>query len=100
MKEQEIYRTALEKFGIEAQIGQLHEEMGELMVAINKAKRYFGDNETEKNLLQLDVLYEISDVEIMLEQMKIVFNKNKFWDFENIKKGKLIKLENYLTETK
>lgn len=96
MTEQEIYQTALEKFGIEAQIGQLHEEIGELMVAISKAKRYSGDNEAEKSLSELNVLQEIADVEIMLEQIKIVFNKEKFWDFESIKKDKLCKLEGYL----
>ena len=100
MTEQEIYQRALEKFGIDAQIGQLHEEIGELMVAISKAIRYVNKYNEKSEVLNGNIMSEIADVEIMLEQMKIVFNKEKLWDFENIKKGKLHKLKNYLTETK
>ena len=71
MTEQEIYQSALEKFGIEAQIGQLHEEIGELMVAISKAKRYFYTYKKQSEVTNAEVLKEIADVEIMLEQMKI-----------------------------
>lgn len=98
MKEQEIYKTALEKFGIEAQIGQFHEEAGELMVAINKARRYFQRYKKQSQPLNLKVLKECADLEIMVEQIKIHFSKENIWDFENIKKGKLIKLKKYLNE--
>lgn len=98
MTEQEIYKQALEKFGIEAQIGQLHEEIGELMVAISKLRRYYNKYHYEPELLKSEVLSEIADVEIMLEQVKIHFNISNFWDFENIKKGKLLKLESYLKD--
>ena len=100
MKEQEIYQTALKKFGINAQIGQLHEEIGELMVAISKAKRAYESKVPYYFLLEYrkDVLSEIADVEIMLEQIKIVFNDIEHLDFESIKKTKLQKLENYLKE--
>ena len=64
--EREIYRQALEKWGSQAQIFMLFEEMAELQNAICKAMR--------GRTSFLAVAEEIADVEIMLEQMKILFN--------------------------
>lgn len=48
-------------YGINPQLDQMQEECGELIVAINKRKRY-GKSE--------QVIEEMADVELMLEQVK------------------------------
>ena len=61
----EIYANAIMEFGVDAQIDMLHEEVGELLSAINKYKRGRVGNE--------DVITEIADVMIMCGQMAFVF---------------------------
>ncbi len=61
-------RQAIKQWGKDAQIDMLHEEIGELLQAINKHKRK-GTDETITNLIE-----EIADVEILLEQLKLMIN--------------------------
>ena len=61
-----IYKAALTTYGNQAQIIMLLEEMSELQKEICKTFR--GKTTSEK------IIDEIADVEIMLEQMKILFN--------------------------
>ena len=67
----EVYRQATELWGLVAQYDQCVEEMGELIVAINKFKRkvlykeYKGDSSIIENLVE-----EIADVSICMEQMR------------------------------
>lgn len=69
-----IYEEATELWGLVAQYDQCVEEMGELIVAINKYKRkvlykeYKGDNKIIDNIVE-----EIADVSICLEQMRYFF---------------------------
>jgi hypothetical protein len=66
MMDRLVLYKALEKWGINAQVMMLIEEMSELTKEI--CKNFRGrDNRTE-------MLDEICDVSIMLEQAKIVFN--------------------------
>lgn len=60
-----IYSKALDMWGEELQFGMLHEEMGELIVAINKVRRGKGGIAS--------VIEELADVEIMLEQIAYIF---------------------------
>lgn len=60
---------SIEERGIEAQCRQLMEECAELVVATNKCLRYPLDKERYANLVE-----EIADVEIMLYQLKVMFN--------------------------
>ena len=70
----EIYDQATELWGLVAQYDQCVEEMGELIVAINKYKRkvlykeYQGNSKVIDNLIE-----EIADVSICLEQMHHFF---------------------------
>jgi len=64
-EEKVVFESALEKYGIDNQIFQLFEEMGELTVAINGYRR------GRKTLS--DIAEEIADIEIMLDQMKMIF---------------------------
>ena len=68
MNENEILKKAVEHFGVYPQMFMLCEEMAELTKAIMKCKRYDFDCSTD-NLME-----EIADVEIMIEQMRIIFN--------------------------
>ncbi len=69
-----IYDKATQLWGLVAQYDQCVEEMGELIVAINKYKRkvlykeYKGDSKIVENLVE-----EIADVSICLEQMRHFF---------------------------
>lgn len=65
MKEQEIYKNAIEKYGANHQMMMCIEEMSELTKELCKNMR--GKNNRE------NIAEEIADVTIMLEQMKILF---------------------------
>lgn len=80
--ESEIYRQALKKWGSTAQVIMVFEEMAELQKELSKFLRgnWIGDNIAE----------EIADVEIMLEQMKLLFGIEELIDIN--KKYKLKRL--------
>ena len=60
----ELYKMAIRKYGAEAQERQAIEECAELIIAISHKQR-----DREHNIEE-----EIADVEIMLEQLKIINN--------------------------
>ena len=64
MDEQKIYRAALAAWGADAQTLMVFEEMAELQKELCKAAR--GRDNREQ------IAEEIADVEIMLEQMKVL----------------------------
>ena len=68
-KEVKIMHTALEQWGVNAQVGQAIEECAELIVALQK---YI--NRTPQPNMAMNILDEIADVEMMLAQMRIVLN--------------------------
>ena len=86
----DLYKQALDKWGLEAQVGMLIEECAELIKASHKAFM--------RNGSVLDFIEEVIDVEIMLEQMKIYFNNTKA--LNNMKEIKLKHLENLLENKK
>ena len=61
---EEILKKAIEHYGKEHQLGVAQEELSELVTAISHYKRGREHNVAE----------EIADVEIMLSQLKIIFN--------------------------
>ena len=67
MKRKNIYKESIKKFGVDYQIEKTVEECAELILAI---KHYQGER-CEAN----DVVCEISDVFIVIEQMKIIFGR-------------------------
>lgn len=78
MNRQELYKTALSAFGIDAQIIVAIEELSELIKELTKYLR--GEEE--------NIDGEMADVEIMLEQLVFMFNNR-----ETIEKFKTFKLE-------
>jgi NTP pyrophosphatase (non-canonical NTP hydrolase) len=59
----ELYKQAVETWGIEPQINMVTEELGELIVAIQKWKR----KPSERTVA--DIASEVADVELMLGQL-------------------------------
>jgi NTP pyrophosphatase (non-canonical NTP hydrolase) len=83
----DLCRRALNLWGPQAQCMMLFEEMAELTQAINHLLRVnCEENET-------DLIGEIADVEIMLEQIKYMFNIDEN-DINDFKKYKWIRLLN------
>lgn len=91
-----IYKHAEDLWGLVAQYDQAVEEMGELIVAINKYKRkclygeYASNPEVEANLIE-----EIADVKMCLEQLE------DFMGSENVDKvfdAKIEKLQEEILE--
>ncbi len=78
-----VYGKALNTFGSEAQVMKAIEELSELIKCLAK-----GDRE--------GIIEEIADVEIILIQMKMLFDiDRKIW---GVKKNKLERLRNIISE--
>lgn len=86
MNDQKIYQAAIDKWGERSQFGMLIEECAELISAINRWQR--------GNTDPVPVMEEIADVDIMLEQMKIIFDSETYaGTIESIKSQKLARLK-------
>lgn len=81
-----LYKAAVEKWGPDAQMMQLIEEMSELTTAIMHKRRNVGIEES--------VIEEMADVEVMLEQAKMIINRPGA--FKRYKNRKLLRLEDML----
>ena len=82
LKEQRIYRVAVNTYGEESQVGMMIEEMSELTQALCKMKRGKDHNITE----------ELADVEIMLNQLKLMFGQMEVEEWKIIKLARLDKM--------
>lgn len=81
----ELYQKALSKWGEEAQINMVFEEIGELLTALSRFKR----GRANYN----DIMTELADVSIMVEQIAALMN---YEDFETEKDYKLTRLKERL----
>lgn len=81
MGKTDAYKKAVEEWGAESQIGMLVEEMGELLSALNRRSRERTDKSTVEE--------ELADVEIMLAQMRFVFDSEKVDEWKEIKTRRL-----------
>lgn len=86
MNKKELYKLAIETYGEEAQINQGIEEMAELILAVNKFRRNHRYDPEWDNIVE-----EIVDVEIMLEQYKIIYQipDNEISEYKNQKLKRL-----------
>ncbi len=85
-----LTRLALKAWGVESQLDMVIEECAELIDAIQKWRR--------KRVDSLKVLEEGVDVELCVEQLKLILNAPALW--ENIKKDKLERLQKLLDQSK
>jgi len=81
LTEKELFEKAIKDFGAEKQEEMAIEEMAELIQAVCHKHRGRKSNIAE----------EIADVEIMIEQLKII-NRIPIYEIEGIKSEKLIRL--------
>jgi len=81
----ELYQKALSKWGVDAQVKMLNEEIGELLAAMGKFDR--------RRVEVHDVITELADVSIMVEQMATLFG---YEEFEKEKDYKLVRLKERL----
>jgi NTP pyrophosphatase (non-canonical NTP hydrolase) len=78
----EIYKLALDKYGVESQLNQLQEECAELIVSVNKHRRTpFDDlkgitDECADVLIMIDQIANIFDIEDDIED-RIQFKLNR-----------------------
>ena len=86
MTKEEIYKAAIDRWGCPAQVDMLVEECAELIVSVNKYRRS-GD---------LSICEEMADVEIMLEQIRVILGVELSSHIDEWKTNKLIRLEKRL----
>lgn len=82
MRTRDIYTAAVKKFGKEHQLVLCMEEMAELTKELSKNMR------GSKNITNISE--EIADVEIMLEQLRVIFGNRS--EVDTIKAEKLLRL--------
>ena len=87
--DRKILQNAIDTYSTKAQIMQCIEEMAELIQAINKYFRANTDEAMAK--AYVSVIEEIADVQIMLEQMRIVFGDKSVDEQITAKLGRLEK---------
>ena len=93
----EIYNRAENLWGEVAQYDQLVEEMGELIVAVNKYKRKCLYGEFKNNpKIEENLIEELADVKMCLEQICIYMGEDKVDKMLNKKLQKLQNLINIM----
>jgi NTP pyrophosphatase (non-canonical NTP hydrolase) len=84
----EILKNAIKTFGVESQKLMAIEEMAELTKELSKDSRGFSN--------QSEIAEEIADVEIMLAQLKLIFNNSD--TVEEFKESKMKRLQKKIEE--
>lgn len=84
-RRRQLYGRAIEAWGDVAQVDIALEEIGELLIEINRHRR--GRSETD------DVVDEIADVRVMTEQLAVIFGED---DVEQRVEEKIDRLEQRL----
>lgn len=87
-----IYKDAVDKWGVESQVFMAIEEMAELTKELSKA--YRGKNNGDQ------IREEIADVEIMMMQMRYIFDIEDAGSIDEIKQEKLKRLAKLISESK
>lgn len=87
--EQELktLKRAILVYGVRSQVAMAHEEMAELAKAL--CKHYRTNALDERISTYQNILEEIADVQIMLDQLRIMFGGTKEIEEEKIRRLKL-----------
>ena len=91
----EISKEALDYWGYEPQSTMLIEEMGELIKALCKYKRFGYENADQA--IKDNLLEEIADVHNMLDQIEMFFGEEKI---REIRLNKLIRTQKRIKQLK
>lgn len=92
--DERIMQQAIETYGVQAQCDVAIEEMAELTKAIMKLRRVADEYEKTQAALE-NLLEEIADVDIMIDQMKIMWGPKQV---EEYRRKKLERLERRLND--
>lgn len=84
-----LFKQALEQWGVHPQVNMVFEECSELINALSKCYRGRATKE--------DVITELVDVVVMAEQMAVLFG---YEDYEKEMERKLLKFQEKLEKTK
>ena len=79
--DEKILYAVIDKWGMNAQIDMLHEEVGELLTAINQHKR--------DRVAISHVQEEIADCLMMLQQMRAIYGRKEVDEWIKIKTKRL-----------
>lgn len=91
--ETEILQRAIDRWGVRLQSNQCIQEMAELIVAITKLQQLYDAPHTEQIAARDNLIEEIADVEIMIDQMKLMYGEQ---DIRKQRDYKLQRLVNRL----
>lgn len=83
-----IMRQAIETYGVQAQCDVAIEEMSEPTKAIMKIRRVANDYEKTQSALD-NLLEEIADVDIMIDQLKIMWGPKQVEEYRHYKLERL-----------
>lgn len=84
MNKEELYRKALDKWGESAQILLAIEEMGELIQVLSKS--------LNGRRRMPDIRIEIADVQIMIEQLRLIFGGDPIDEIVEVRLERLSRL--------
>ncbi len=87
MERKEILERAIHTYGQHAQVDMCLEEMAELAKALLKMRRSGGDIADKLD----NIREEIADVQIMIDQMRMIYGDEAV---ERVERDKLTRLEN------
>lgn len=85
--EQTALRAAVAHYGVESQVNQMVEECAEFIVCVNHCRR---SRKTATELIE-----EMADMEIVLEQLKMVYGGE---EWESARLRKIERLKNRIAE--
>lgn len=89
MERKEILERAIHTYGQHAQVDMCLEEMAELAKALLKMRRSGGDISDKL----VNIREEIADVQIMIDQMRMIYGDG---DVKRVERAKLARLEKRL----
>lgn len=85
MERREILNRAIHTYGQHAQVDMCLEEMAELAKALLKMRWTGGDVQEKLD----NIREEIADVQIMIDQMKLIYGEELVGKFERLKLARL-----------
>lgn len=94
-RDERIMRQAVETYGVQAQCDVAIEEMAELTKALMKTRRVPDDDHAAQEHARSNVIEEIADVEIMIDQLKIMYGEHYV---NAVREQKLVRLESRLND--
>lgn len=90
MRYEQIHKKAIEVYGEEEQLRKMIEKIDDLKTLLIRA------TEKEEGIKISDIMHTIVEVDILLQQTKLIFNCEKFSEYE--KKRQMVKLERRLID--